>query len=226
MAIDLKRTGEIGSSNLKMLVYGIAGSGKTTLATTCPNPIIISAEAGLLSIKDADLPYIQVSKIDDVYEAYSWLTETDEGKQFDTIVLDSISEIGEVCLSHEKATAKDPRAAYGNMQDLMQGIIRAFRDIPDRHILFTAKVEKQQDEMGKILYSPSMPGNKMGQALPYFFDLVMALRVEKDDEGKNQRALQCDTDGIWQAKDRSGKLDAWELPDVSDLINKISGESE
>jgi hypothetical protein len=87
----------------------------------------------------------------------------------------------------------------------------------------TAKVEKTQDEMGRVLYSPSMPGQKMGQALPYFFDEVLALRVEKDAEGKSHRALMCDSDGLWTAKDRSGKLDAWEEPDLGQIISKIGG---
>jgi hypothetical protein len=83
-------------------------------------------------------------------------------------------------------------------------------------------VEKAQDESGRILYSPSMPGNKVGQSLPYFFDEVLALRVEKDADGKAQRALMCDSDGIWLAKDRSGKLDAWEAPDMGAIIEKMS----
>jgi len=37
-------------------------------------------------------------------------------------------------------------------------------------VYMSAKLEKTQDEMGRVLYSPSMPGNKTGQALPYFFD--------------------------------------------------------
>jgi len=105
----------------------------------------------------------------------------------------------------------------------MYDIIRAFRDIPGKHIYFTAKCEKTADESGRILYAPSMPGNKTGQALPYFFDEVLALRVEKDAEGVAQRALMCDSDGIWQAKDRSGKLDTWEAPDLGAIIAKIGG---
>lgn len=68
-----------------------------------------------------------------------------------------------------------------------------------------------------------MPGNKTGQQLPYFFDEVLALRVEKDNEGNAQRALMCDSDGIWAAKDRSGKLDIWEEPDLGAIIAKIGG---
>jgi hypothetical protein len=69
-----------------------------------------------------------------------------------------------------------------------------------------------------------MPGNKTGQQLPYFFDEVLALRVERDGEGKVQRALMCDSDGAWSAKDRSGKLDAWEAPDLGAIIKKIGGK--
>ena len=105
----------------------------------------------------------------------------------------------------------------------MTSIIRAFRDLPGKNVLMTAKVEKAQDESGRILYSPSMPGAKVGQALPYFFDLVLALRVEKDAEGVTQRAIMCQPDGLWSAKDRSGKLDAWEAPDMGAIIAKIGG---
>jgi hypothetical protein len=110
------------------------------------------------------------------------------------------------------------------MQEQMTDIIRAFRDLPGRNVLMTAKLEKQQDEMGRVLYSPSMPGNKTGQALPYFFDEVLALRVEKDAEGSVQRVLMCDSDGLWLAKDRSGLLDMWEQADLGAIIRKIRGE--
>jgi hypothetical protein len=206
-------------------VYGHAGAGKTTLAASMPEPLIISAEGGLLSIQAADLPYIEVKTMADLHEAYAWLTESEEAKGFQSVVIDSLSEIGEVVLIHEKAINKDGRAAYGEMAAQMTSLIRAFRDLP-RHVLMTAKVEKAQDESGRILYSPSMPGTKVGQALPYFFDEVLALRVEKDADGQTQRALMCESDGLWLAKDRSGRLESWELPDMGAIIQKISGGAE
>ena len=222
MAINLKNTSDVHTNGVKVLVYGHAGVGKTTLSTTMPNPVIISAEGGLLSIKDSNIPYIEVSNMDDLKEAYSWLT-SDEGKKFDSVILDSLSEIGEVVLIHEKTLNKDGRAAYGEMATQMTSLIRAFRDLPGKNVLMTAKVEKSQDENGRMLYAPSMPGAKLGQTLPYFFDLVLALRVEKDTDGVAQRALMCDSDGLWMAKDRSGKLQAWEQPDLGAIIREIGG---
>ena len=224
MAINLKSTKTLAASGVKILCYGAAGAGKTSLIPTLPSPVVLSAEGGLLSIAGADVPFIEINSMDALREAYEWLTKSEEAKAFQSVAIDSISEIAEVVLNYEKKHNKDPRAAYGSMQEQMADVIRAFRDLPGRHVLMTAKLEKTQDEMGKVLYSPSMPGNKTGQQLPYFFDEVLALRVERDADGNTQRALMCDGDGSWLAKDRSGKLGAWEGPDLGAVISKIGGE--
>ena len=224
MAINLKSTSGIHLNGVKVLVYGQSGSGKTSLIKTLPAPLVLSAEGGLLSIADADVPFIEVSSMDTLKEAYQWVLNADEAKHFQSIALDSISEIAEVVLNFEKKNTKDPRAAYGAMQEQMGDIIRGFRDLPGKNVYFSAKLEKTQDEMGRVLYAPSMPGNKVGQSLPYFFDEVLALRVERDADGNSQRALMCESDGLWQAKDRSGKLAAWEAPDLGEIIKKIGGK--
>lgn len=221
MAIQLKSTGELGNQGLKVLVYGQAGCGKTTLSKTLPTPVVLSAEGGLLSLKDDNIPYLEIKSMTDLHEAYEWVSKS---KDYESVVLDSISEIAEVVLSHEKKINKDGRAAYGEMDVQLSEIIRAFRDL-NMHVLMTAKLEKQQDEMGRMLYFPSLPGNKTAQKLPYFFDEVLALRIEKDEDGKTQRALMCDSDGLWLAKDRSGKLSAWESPDLGEIIAKVGGAS-
>ena len=223
MAINLKRTGTLSANGVKLLVYGQAGSGKTSLIRTLPEPIVLSAEGGLLSIQDADLPFIEVTSMDDLREAYEWVAGSDEAKAFASVALDSISEVAEVVLQYELKRNKDGRAAYGELNTTMNELIRAFRDLPGKHVYMSAKLEKSQDEMGRMLYNPGMPGKSLTQGLPYFFDEVLALRVEKDADGNTQRALMCDSDGLWSAKDRSGKLEAWEAPDLGAVIAKIGG---
>ncbi len=225
MALQIHSTSDTSFDGVKLLVYGAAGAGKTKLCATLPKPIILSAEAGLLSLKRYDLPYIPINTVTDLQDAYEWLISDDPDAQaYESVALDSISEIAETILNAEKKINKDPRAAYGNMQDQIADLIRSFRDIPNKHVYMSAKLEKSQDEMGRILYAPSMPGNKAGQALPYFFDEVMAIRVEKDTtSGELMRVLQTSTDGLWNAKDRSGELDMWEEMDLGAIINKIAG---
>lgn len=224
MAINLKTTGDIYNNGVKIVVYGASGAGKTSLIPTLPNPVVLSAESGLLSIRDANIPFIEIASMEQLQEAYMWCRDSEEAKQFETVALDSISEVAEVVLNHELKKNKDGRAAYGELNTTMTELIRAFRDLPKKHVYFSAKLEKSQDETGRLLYNPSMPGKSLTQSLPYLMDEILALRVERDSEGVNQRAIMCDTDGLWLAKDRSGKLEPWEAPDLGEIIRKIGGE--
>jgi phage nucleotide-binding protein len=219
--MKIKQTNELTNAGVKVLVYGSSGAGKTTLISSLADCIVLSAEGGLLSLSKFNIPYIEITDMETLEEAYQWFSSSKEASQFKSVALDSISEIAEVVLAAEKAKSRDPRAAYGNMQDIMTGYIRKFRDLSERHVYFSAKMEKVQDEMGRIMYGPSMPGAKMGQLLPYYFDEVLALRVEHNEDSETVRMLQTEGDGTWLAKDRSGKLEKWEDPDLSSIINRI-----
>lgn len=225
MAIKLLSTRDAARINgLKVLVYGQAGAGKTRLSgTTGGSPIILSAEAGLLSLRDLDIPVIQVTSMADVGEAYTFLSSSAEGKQFDWVCIDSISEIAEVVLNAEKKATKDPRQAYGALAEQMTDLLRAFRDLPGRNVYMSAKMERVKDEhTGSVQFGPSMPGQRLSQGLPYLFDEVLCLRVEKDAEGNVGRWLQTQPDFTHQAKDRSGALDPFEAPSLAAIAAKIT----
>lgn len=214
-------TKDYAANGIKMLVHGQAGVGKTCLCASLPNPIIISVESGLLSLAGLDIPAIEVKTLEDLSEVYDWISGSEEARIYESVCLDSISEIAEIILSDEKGKEKDPRKAYGNMQDIMMDRIRSFRDLPGRNVYMSAKQERIQDENNRLLFGPSMPGQKLAQQLPYLFDEIFAYQIVKDQNGVPQRILLTQPDGISQAKDRSGKLDMWEEPDLGKIIKKI-----
>tara|TARA_R100001244_G_scaffold131911_1_gene106221 strand:+ start:994 stop:1728 length:735 start_codon:yes stop_codon:yes gene_type:complete len=204
-----------------LLVYGSAGSGKTVLCTTAPSPtLIISAEGGLLSIRNADVKAIEVKSVADINEIYDYLYNNP--KEFKTVCLDSISEVSEVVLANEKEKTKDPRQAYGTVIDEMMRLLRQFRDLP-MDVVMTAKQDRLRDEGqgNNVLYMPSMVGAKLPQAIPYLFDEVFALRVDKNDEGETTRWLQTEKDWQYEAKDRSGVLDQFEVSDLTHIFLKV-----
>ncbi|MCU0938997.1 MAG: ATP-binding protein [Burkholderiaceae bacterium] len=223
MAVRLTTTRQAArDSGIKVLTHGPAGAGKTTLAATTGEPtVIISAEAGLLSLRAHDIPVIEVSSIQDVQDAYTFLISSADAEPFRWVCLDSISEIAEVCLAAEKGRTKDPRQAYGALADQMWALIRAFRDLPGRNVYFSCKQERVTDSNGATLYCPAMPGQRLGQGISYFFDEVFALRVEKDAEGNVTRWLQTGRDFTHEAKDRSGALELFEPPNLAAIAAKI-----
>lgn len=209
---------------VKILVYGRAGRGKTRLCQTCPYPLVLSAESGLLALAQYDLPFMQIDSIQDLREVFLWLKGSQEPRQrFQTICLDSISEIAENILTSKLnpggAQKVDGRQAYGQMIQDVEKAIREFRDLPGYHVYMSAKQERIKDEQsGVIINAPMMPGNKLGQNVPYFPDEVFQIDV---NDNPYYHFLRCRPDFSNDAKDRSGVLDAIEEPHLGKIINKI-----
>lgn len=222
MSIKITSTKDVSTDGVKALVYGKAGIGKTTLMATAPSPIILSAEAGLLSLAGQDIPVIETKSVQDIYDAYEFLTESEESKKYETICLDSITEIGEVLLSQLKKVSKDPRKAYGDLADELGGLIRRFRDIKGKNVVFSAKqVRITDDDTGITSYYAAMPGKTLLNALPFFFDEVLYMTLMQDEDGTSYRVLKTQPEFGHDAKDRSGKLNIIEEPNLTKIFNKI-----
>jgi hypothetical protein len=227
MAVKLTTVKQSTQENgLKILVHAPAGVGKTRLMSTIDEPfVIISCEGGLLSIAEhcPDAPVIEITEFKDLDDAYNIVTGPDGGA-FKWVVLDSFSEIAEVCLVAEKKSKPDPRQAYGTTQDKVYMMLRKFRDIPGKNVYFISKTDRFKDEKtGAMMYQPSMPGNALKQGVAYHFDEVFALRIVDDGNGGTVRALQTGRDLEFEAKDRSGKLAPFEPADLSHIRRKILG---
>ena len=229
MAIKLSNTQDaITDNGVKMLVYGHSGAGKTYLCGTWDNSstLVISAEGGILTLQGKNIDVIEIRNMDDLRETFDFLNSK-QGDKYKLICFDSISEVGEVVLADEMGKTKDGRKAYMELGVIMKKMVRAFRDLPGKHILMLAKCELSKDEVsGAMLYAPAMPGAKLAQGLPYFFDIVMPLRVERDEEGNQHRYLVSEIDTQWFAKDRSQCLEKFMPANLEAVIEAINCKKE
>ena len=224
LALNWTTTDKAGVDNgIKILVYGKAGTGKTTLCGTAPAPLIINAESGLLSLRGKSIPVVSIKTMQDVWDVFTWLGSP-AAADIQTVCVDSISEIAEVLLASEKRKTKDPRQAYGALNEEMVTLVKAFRDLPKKHVVVTAKeAMSTNDVTGVVTYGAASPGRTVGPALPYLFDEVLHASTGRDQAGKVYHYLRTRADMQIDAKDRSGVLDEIEYPDLTNIINKIKG---
>lgn len=205
---------------IKTLVYGPAGIGKTRLVATCPKPLLISAEAGVLSLREYDIPMVEINELDDLNKVYDALMGP-FGNDFYTVCLDSISEIAEKVLANAKASTKDGRQAYGALADQMWEVIRKFRDLPGKAVLMTAKASQNKDQTtGVTRWGPSLPGQQLESGISYYFDEVFYYNAFRGTQGEF-KALCTRASLQHEAKDRSGALDEYENPDMGAIFTKI-----
>ena len=229
----------VKDQGVKMVVYSESGIGKTMLIATLPRPVMISAEKGSLSLSKenldrvfgptglpyvTDIPVLTIETLQDLEDAYKWCTHPEMQQYYDSIGIDSITEIAEKCLRHFKPLHKDPRKAYGDMQDNVMNVMTQFRDIANKNVYMAAKLGKDKDEVsGQTYWGPSMPGTKLGPQVPYLVDEVFRYQVMSDGQGGKTRVLQTQPGLTDVAKDRSGTLSEYEFPHLGYIINKIKG---
>jgi len=184
------------------------------LIETAPNPFIISSENGLLSLQGVDIPACEIKTEKDLKEAFAYVSKS----EYETICLDSLSDIAESILHEYKGLVTDGRQAYGMLNDTMAKYIRKFRDLKGKNVYFTAK--EARDEVNNVIVAqPSMPGKALTINLPYFFDCVLRIEANK----KGERIIHTAASFTQLCKDRSGKLDKQELPHLGNIIKKITG---
>jgi hypothetical protein len=84
------------------------------------------------------------------------------------------------------------------------------------------------DDFNRRVFSLQVDGSKTGLELPGIVDEVVTLTELKGDDGSSYRAFVCHTLNNWgyPAKDRSGRLDAIEEPDLGRLMEKIAGPAK
>lgn len=220
MAIKIGSTKQSVNS-VKALIMGESGVGKTKLAGTVPTPLILNAEGGLLSLANENIDSVDITTVEDVMEVYTFLTESKDAKKYETIVLDSVSEIAEVYLNTLKKQYTDARQAYGQLATDMTEMIRAFRDIKNKHVYFISKAGKVENDIGVSEVKPIMPGKNLTNGLPFFFDLVLGLKIGKLEDKSTYRYLQTGSSIDMKCKDRSGILEEIEEPDLGKIFTKI-----
>lgn len=218
---DLKPASQLAQRfGVKAITYGGPGSGKTPLLMTAPRPILCAVEPGLLSMRHSAIPTWEAYTRSKIEEFFAWFFQSQEAKQYDTLGVDSISQLAEIILIDElnPRKNKDGRAAYGKMSLATMELANALYYMPNKHIFLIAK---QGTEDGTGLKKPYFPGQDLNVKIPHLYDEVWHLGLHNvPGMQQPQRAIRTVQNFEYMARDRSGNLAELEQPDLTALFTK------
>ena len=104
---DLKPAKEFAQRfGIKCVVFGPPGSGKTPMVNTAPRPVLLATEPGLLSMRNSNVPTWLAPTTDKIDEFMKWFEHSSEAKNFDTLAIDSSSQMCDIALDMAKKKVK------------------------------------------------------------------------------------------------------------------------
>lgn len=132
----------------------------------------------------------------------------------------------------EKTGKPDTRGAYGLLAREVIALLKHLQHAPGKTVIFVGILERVIDEFNRATWQPQMEGGKAARELPGIVDQVITLSLfapdgdgwRHDPERGDVRRLVCRSGNPFglPAKDRSGRLDITEPPDLGALLTKIN----
>lgn len=157
------------------------------------------------------------------------------------VFVDSITDLTRQAMAYarqqpeafsERSGKPDVRGAYGLLGREVIQALKHLQRARGKTVIFVGVLEKVTDEFGTTTWQPQMEGTKAARELPGIVDQVISMQLFRNDskdgwtldERSAERRLVCRSGNPWglPAKDRSGRLDLTEPPDLGALIAKIN----
>lgn len=211
-------------------ITGHPGIGKTTLAATFPNPIVIRSEDGLESIPEDKRPdaFPLVRKVEDLWEQLSALINEDH--QYKTLIVDSVTQLetlfGEYVIDNDPKCAKSLAqagggygAGYSAVSALHGRVRKAAQILNERkgmHIIFIAHSEVNSVDLPDEDPYSRYELRLHKKSAPHYSDnvhMVAYIRLETFTRGEgdvkkaissDQRIAVCHTHAAQVSKNRYG----------------------
>jgi hypothetical protein len=156
----------------------------------------------------------------------------DSLSKYETIFIDSLTVAGRLCFAWcehqpESFNAKGEKNLLGTYglhgREIIQWITR-LQHARMRNVVFVCLLDEKEDDFKRKSWAPQIDGSKAGREIPGIVDEVITMAIIRPDEGPPFRAFITAPDNEWgfPAKDRSGRLDAMEPPDLGKLFAKLN----
>lgn len=214
-------------------------TGDSIPVRTFPDALDIACLIGGVNPAADSSGFFSQGHYEHVAATYPDLLTLLSGKRF--VFVDSITDLTRQAMAwaktrpeafSEKTGKPDTRGAYGLLAREVIGLLKHLQHASGKTVIFVGILESITDDMNRTTWQPQMDGGKVGRELPGIVDQVVTLSLfDRDESGWQhnptsgaERRFVCRSGNPWAlpAKDRSGRLEITESPDLGALLSKIN----
>lgn len=179
---------------VKMLLYGDSGVGKTRFASTAPNPVFLDADNGMMSVQ-VPVGRWPCEEWEDLQVCWEMLANEDHG--FDTVVLDGMNRIQTLSMEYVIRTfqarrnygSQPTQPDWGKALSDQERMIRSYLSLP-MHVIVICHPKPRDSEADRL--RPMLSGKQTASMIERYMDLVAYMYVQQGDTDKPKRMMAFD----------------------------------
>lgn len=154
------------------MVYGSPGSGKTTLACSAPNAVLIDTDGGVMRINGAhQIPTLQVQSWEQIAEA---MNEVKQTREIESVVIDTVGKMLSFMEEYIKRTASGKKIelnrdgslslkGYGKRKQMFIDFIKGVTTL-GKNVIFVAH-DKEESRGEETVLRPEVGGSSTGDLM-------------------------------------------------------------
>ena len=197
-------------TNVKMMIYGQAGMGKSTVALSAPKPLLLDFDNGVKRMNMAHLENIatvQVTSWNDVQ-----LVLQEDLSVYQTIVVDTIGKMMDFIITYKCGTRQPSIRDWGGINAEFSWMTRTLSSLK-KHIIFVAHRDTRK-EGDDTVFIPALR-EKSYNSIVTELDLLGYLEM-KSERGVQRRTITFDPTSRNDGKNTCNLPSVMEVPTILD----------
>lgn len=216
----IKRSNELEIQQcVKMMVYGQAGTGKTTLALSSPKPLLLDFDNGVKRVNTAHLDdsvgIVQVNSWQEIMDLLNY--NGDELREFDTIVVDTIGKMIDFIIAYRCGGRNPQIKDWGTINNDFKWFTSSL-SLLNKNIVFVAHRDTRK-EGDNVVFIPALREKNYNSIITEL-DLLGYLEM-RSENGRQIRTI------TFSPTSRNDGKNTCQLPDVLNIpvIIDANGQS-
>lgn len=197
-------------TNVKMMIYGQAGMGKSTVALSAPKPLLLDFDNGVKRMNMAHLENI------DTVQVTSWndvqLVLQEDLSVYQTIVVDTIGKMMDFIITYKCGTRQPSIRDWGGINAEFSWMTRTLSSLK-KHIIFVAHRDTRK-EGDDTVFIPALREESYNSIVTEL-DLLGYLEM-KSERGVQRRTITFDPTSRNDGKNTCNLPSVMEVPTILD----------
>ena len=207
----IKKAAELEiNSAIKMMIYGQAGMGKTTLALSAPSPLLIDFDGGVKRVNMNHLQGVDIVQVNTWAEVNQLFSE--DLSAYQTIVIDTIGKMMDFIIAYKCGSKQPSLRDWGGINQEFQSFTRNLSNL-GKHIIFVAHRDSRKNGDDTV-FIPALR-EKNYNSIVTELDLLGYLEM-RSEQGVQRRTITFDPTSLNDGKNTCGLPSMMVIPTIID----------